>query len=789
MSNESLGSRLLSIIRKRTLHAAISSSFDDTKTDALTLSIDMNYDRSNVSRNLNELFRRKLLTKVKGRPTLYFDRQTLADYYAVQDLPCLFDSIAAMQQMIGRASIHNEKTAISAFDNVLGCGAHESLFDTVRSVIKYALYPNTIYGFLLFGEVGTGKSTFRQAVIRLGKELGWLSESVQICEVDFFLMQDLPDFFTALEEEKQYHGNCLVFTNVESLTSNHRRLFCRLLTRLHEENQNGIAAYIVETPSASLADDLLQQLCYLPQYISLPTLDSRSVKEKILLLLQEFQRQCDLVKMPILLDQDSFHSFLLARYEQHLRTLVAEISFACRSGYYESYGRNKRIVVGLSDLSERIFQNAHDSQEISACLDSMETRINLCSLSFLPGTVCPAYGQLLQEPIDENGCLPDTPLEVSGISVREQCEADLQMQQTALTHGNAAIYSAIKLSLLPYLQQVLPELHRLADYHGLFVHLSETISRITTGCYTNPFTVKMIGFVVSDQIRPVAAEIASLLHQNFEVLLPALEKQYIEVYLTILLRIQSQARVKLAVLCHWDEILKVYQRFTDSLTYANRPIYFVYKNKSLGREHHQQLKRILNGITAADEGCGIAVISDGPLDREAVKMICHITNNSAIFIGTLSQEIISKALIFFDNPANTPNAFEQYLQGSRSGMPMIESRISLRIKDLLSDTLMFLDADKVYRILLSELSQLLNALSIPYSDNLAIRFIAHCAFMLERIMAGDALPYKEAVGFLAQHSTLSEEIQAALKPLEQQFNILIPPSETAYILEIFQDFV
>lgn len=67
MYSQSLSSQLMSIIQKKTLQAAISKNYQDLDTDALTLSIDMNYNRSNISRTLNSLNRGGFLIKIHGR--------------------------------------------------------------------------------------------------------------------------------------------------------------------------------------------------------------------------------------------------------------------------------------------------------------------------------------------------------------------------------------------------------------------------------------------------------------------------------------------------------------------------------------------------------------------------------------------------------------------------------------------------------------------------------------------------------------------------------------------------
>lgn len=77
MEQPSLSEQLLSVIQKKTLRAAISKKYQELDTDALTLSIDMNYNRSNVSRTLNNLNRAGFLIKVHaGRHYIWTKRRS-----------------------------------------------------------------------------------------------------------------------------------------------------------------------------------------------------------------------------------------------------------------------------------------------------------------------------------------------------------------------------------------------------------------------------------------------------------------------------------------------------------------------------------------------------------------------------------------------------------------------------------------------------------------------------------------------------------------------------------------
>ena len=64
-------SQLLQHIAEITSIAIANKEYTGINTDAFTISLDLNLDRANVSRMLNDLWRENILIKIQGRPTFY----------------------------------------------------------------------------------------------------------------------------------------------------------------------------------------------------------------------------------------------------------------------------------------------------------------------------------------------------------------------------------------------------------------------------------------------------------------------------------------------------------------------------------------------------------------------------------------------------------------------------------------------------------------------------------------------------------------------------------------------
>ena len=109
--------------------------------------------------------------------------------------------------------------------------------------------------------------------------------------------------------------------------------------------------------------------------------------------------------------------------------------------------------------------------------------------------------------------------------------------------------------------------------------------------------------------------------------------------------------------------------------------------------------------------------------------------------------------------------------------------------EVLSNSLVFLDCHKAVENIYPSLVSICQQLELPISYSLLIKYLFHCAFMIERVIRNEPLAYKK----LASMSNLQEHIFAIVEKNIQSFNntfsITIPASETARLSEIFEEYL
>lgn len=117
---------------------------------ATEIADNLGFLRSNVSRELNKLYRMGKITKIAGRPVLYS-----------------ISKISNIQKKSDKMKVSVEK---SAFSNLIG--ANDSLKKQVEQAKAAVIYPPNGLHTLIVGQTGVGKTLLAHMMFEYGKEVG-----------------------------------------------------------------------------------------------------------------------------------------------------------------------------------------------------------------------------------------------------------------------------------------------------------------------------------------------------------------------------------------------------------------------------------------------------------------------------------------------------------------------------------------------------------------------------------------------------------------------------------------
>ena len=110
----------------------------------------------------------------------------------------------------------------------------------------------------------------------------------------------------------------------------------------------------------------------------------------------------------------------------------------------------------------------------------------------------------------------------------------------------------------------------------------------------------------------------------------------------------------------------------------------------------------------------------------------------------------------------------------------------MKLLQNLSETLNFLDARKVYNILDKVYNEIFNELKDTDDELLRVKFIFHCAYMIERVLRRTFLEYDKTMQIVQKNQDEFVFLKKHFAEVEAFFGIKIPDTEYVFIFNILK---
>jgi transcriptional regulatory protein LevR len=115
----------------------------------------------------------------------------------------------------------------------------------------------------------------------------------------------------------------------------------------------------------------------------------------------------------------------------------------------------------------------------------------------------------------------------------------------------------------------------------------------------------------------------------------------------------------------------------------------------------------------------------------------------------------------------------------------VESKFWIaQLEEILSRTLTFLNPHKASEILIHVLEAILFDLDKNIDDDIEIKFLFHSSCMIERVIKNNTLDYSNLNIIKKEKGYYFNVVKDNIKIIEESFDIIIPDTEIAYIVEI-----
>lgn len=807
------------IVKKMTRQILESGSLDGKGADANTLSIDLKLDRANVSRILNSLWKDGALIKCQGKPTLFLDRKIITQHYPGYFIPQTVAKGEKLSSLLQPSE--NEGQAEPATSLELLTGANASLKEAIISAKAAVAYPPHGLHALLHGSIGVGKGRFAYCMYLYKKNACADGEQIPFVTISCHNFSQNPKLFSQqllglardvlsnkarrgfLDAAK---GGLLFLDEIEYLAPASLDLLASILTknsynRIGDTQTRQIQCMVAASTTRQRDDESIRVLVEsLPVAIHIPDLEERGIYEKTELILKMFAEEAHTIRLPVKLSRDVLSVMAAMRYDKNITQLAGEVKSACSRAYLDSLtNRYQTVYIHLYHLSRELLAFHGCSREQKD------------SIRHILEEVPDKYIELDQHGnskyMEHRNPSRPVPESESQRSLAHRLEMDTEsienIYQSVIDHiSNLSSFTdtelyQIKRDIYPIvLQIVVAQLQKRGRFegskkhihllYGILLHITNFLKRSDAPGQAAKSSMPAASREIFPDEYQMASEIMESLSQIYGCCFSGREVDYLASYFAVFTNWISTVNLGLLVICHGESTA------SDLVSQAMKTIYgdyiIDYINYSASMCLEECLKLAAAKAKKLNRGSGILILTD----MEPLTTINEYVSRQAgvdasilypvtlpLLLDTIRQILSNRSDFSLLAPSKEPHSIRS------ENISAQEAFIQNLVDKVIGKTTVFLDTTKAVNVLEKCLKATLLELQLPYSNEIAAKYLCHCCNMLERAIRGESWNYSRLSQFTNEHYELMNLIEHKLEYAENIFGIKIPASEIAYITEIF----
>lgn len=632
--------RIYMYVKEKTAHLT-KAEYDQGVTTQEIAEV-LGIQRTNSSKDLNQLVREGKLIKTDGRPVRY-----------------IYQTLVTHVKPVTKHVVSYKETPVSEEKNTLQIdtkdifakiiGANGSMKNSVEQAKAAILYPPRGLNCLITGPTGSGKTYFAHAMYHFAKAHHVIYEETELIVfncADYannpeLLMSHLFGYakgaFTGADEEKmgiidQADGGMLFLDEIHRLPPEGQEMifyfmdhgtYSRLgeTTKSHEANVRIVGA-TTEDPGSSLLETFVRRI---PINIKLPAFEKRPANEKVDLVKIMIAHEANRTQRKISLTEDVAKALIGSVTYGNIGQLKSNIQLVCARGFL-NHMQSPEISITIDDLTEgirsgliQLASNRSAMAELSKILEPKitvapnDTIMKIQSDSYeLPYNLYDIIG-------DKAALLKSDGLDQEAINHFISTDINIHLKSFYKDHGfsfnaDSKLAEFVDPKIIEVTNQIYVMVKRSLQYefqqnfiYAMSLHISSFLKKINLGeeRHTND-NIREMAFDFPDEYA-VAKEVRSYIETYFQVEIPESEDYYLTVLLVSLRANQASGRIGVVVAAHGNStassMVQVVQQLLDAenVRAVDMP---------LDMDPKTALDRIERNVQEVDEGSGVILLVD-----------------------------------------------------------------------------------------------------------------------------------------------------------------------------------
>ncbi|MBR0137899.1 MAG: sigma 54-interacting transcriptional regulator [Erysipelotrichaceae bacterium] len=804
---------VLSEVEKYTLSMINSKKIDNNGMEASQIAYELGLDRSNVSRELNELWKNGELIKIQGRPVLYVAYKLLKVEYPNCYIPTTISKSASLMSYLGKVSVKekNEFVHVSNPIDVI-VGANGSLKADVQKAIAAVTYPPYGIPLLITGHAGTGKRKFAEYIYYylIQQQLRDSNARFIIVNCADYINDDelfrkilLGQARTATSKgakgliESSEKG-IIYFDDIQKLSAKSLNLVLSMISggsfsRYGETQERPLEASIIASITTDTAAELPVSLSeYFSATVNLPDFSMRNAFEKIETILSFFSREAFNTRKALLIQKSVIYLFAVSDYRENDTQLRNEIKAACAKAFLERNTADDSVVISFVHLSNELLANKKQDSFLSRALDMYDKK----TIVFDSQGNCEAwdYFHNIQDrynSLNMQQFINQFNINISAIEDPDEfIHSTIDILIKLDNEHYFELQSRVKESYLNCIISVLSkdQLYRgiMENYRILYGLALLMENAAGNSRPSEPLNETEISMVHQREYQTVLQIAEKINEKNLGSLdRPALD--FFSRFLSITNRILGLSTVSILVICQGEHIASELCSNCYELAEKNH-VSLEAINYHSDMQFNDLLKLSYLALNRLNNGSGVLVLVDSyPLNgiEEQLRKECDVEIK---VIPSVSLDMLMEAIESSGQLQNLSHfTLEPYriAQQKKETETDTDQLINMLINDVLSKTVLFVNPRRASEALMYSLHLILDKINMSYNKPIAVKFVSHGMHMIERIVRGDSLLFYQLKQFTEKHFELMNTISQSLVSVQNIFDIHIPDSEIAFLTEIF----